>query len=248
MRWKFRSAGRLAVIIVPWVLLAAQALWGQGWLLNPKMRIEQAAVELDVPPEYQLELMMLRMLFSEHTINQRMASDLAEDISRLGVPKERAIQITNSMVDKAETGVAGMPDVHLTDLESRIVQAAASHMMTSGWMKDMWAGLEVPQGVLFFTVENTGHKAASEVLVKVQADGTPLNARIDSEATYERSDDSNMISLRFQRFPPGAKVRGTVWYASAPIVKYERNVISVAHESGTLRTEVKPKDFLVMQN
>ncbi|OPY79672.1 MAG: hypothetical protein A4E64_00316 [Syntrophorhabdus sp. PtaU1.Bin058] len=221
-------------------------LWGQGFLLRPKVSISCGAIDYNIPAQYQIEILSWKMMMSPEELQKEIVEKLSSALRERGLSEGR-IKLAISTLQKKDKK-EGSSKVEWKPYEQNIIKAAVSKMNAEFMPTVLQKYMELPDGALFFEIDNDGCISAGNPHIVIRLAGTvykkPL---VDSDNKITGSvTEGSVLSFDLDRIAPGSKTRGIIWYSHINMSETLRsNEISISFDRGTVRKQFSENKFFM---
>src|SRR4030042_5401016 len=151
-------------------------LWGQGLLIKPKVSISCGAINYNIPAQYQMEIFSWKMMMSPEELQKEIVEKLSASLREHGFSEER-IKLFLSTIEKKNKQEASSK-VDWKPYEQNIIKAAVSKMNAELLPVVMQKYMELPDGALFFEIDNNGWVSANNPHVVIRLAGAAFKKHV----------------------------------------------------------------------
>ena len=232
--------------IIGVVIGAVVLLVGQGILIRPKISVSCGAIDYKIPVQYQMEIFSWKILMSPNELQKEITDKISASLREYGFPEDRIKLFLTQIEKKENQAPSSKPD--WKQYEQNIIKAALSKVTAELLPATLQKYMELPDGALFFEIDNEGWVSANNPHIVIRLAGTvykkPL---IDSDNKLINSvTEGSELFFDYDRIAPKSKTRGIIWYSHIKTVEtLKENEISVSFDRGTVRKKFKEDNFLI---
>ena len=226
--------------IIGVVIGAVILLVGQGILIRPKISVSGGAIDYKIPVEYHIELFMFRMLMSPEELVKQIIDKISASLRQYGIPEDRIKLFLTTLEKKPNQAPSSKPD--WKPYEQNIIKAAMAKVMAEVFPPVVQKYMEIPDGALFFEIDNEGCVSANKPHIVIRLAGTAYRSPlIESDNKLISSvTEGSELSFDYDRIAPRSKTRGIIWYShvkpvETPAETLDENEISISFDQGTIR-------------
>lgn len=247
-----KSKWSFIITIITTVIAVISLLFGPGILTRPKILLSCGAIDYKIPVQYELELLTFRMLLSPDWLQKEIRDKLSASLREFGLPEDR-IKLFLELLEK-EKGRTPLPKTDWKPYELNILKAVMSKLSSDLLPAFLQKYMKLPDGALFFEIDNEGWGSAKNVHVVIRLAGTAYEKPlIDSDNKLLNSViEGSELSFDYEHIAPKSKTRGIIWYSHMKDIKdinainiLQENEISVSFDRGTVRKKFMENDFFI---
>jgi len=249
---KIRGKSKLLYPIITAIAVIVAVLsflWGQGILNRPKISVSCGAIDYKIPVQYEMELFTLRMLLSADELQKQIPDKISASLREYGFPEDR-IKLLLTQIGKKEN--QALPSkIDWKPYEQNIIKVALSKLTSELFPTLLQKYMKIPEGALFFEIDNGGRGSANNTHIVIRLDGTAYQKPlIESDDKLLNSvTEGSELSFDYGRIAPKSKIRGIIWYSHIKDIKaadaVRENEISVSFDQGTVRKKFKENEFFI---
>lgn len=235
-------------LILGVIITALVFLFGQGIIMKPRILVSYGAIDYKIPVKYQMELLQWRMMLVAEDLAKETMNKMKALLREYGFSEDKIELIITALTKKEGKSTDIKLDLKLNEqnIIKKILAKINSELLTEAMMKSF----ELPNGALFFEINNNGFASARNAHIKIILSGKAYNVLIDSENKLKDSvETGSELSFDYEQIAPNSKIKGIVWFSPGKIDEtLEENVISVSFDGGTIRTKFSVDKFYLSKN
>lgn len=234
--------------VAGWVLAAIVFLFGQGFLIKPKLSISCGAINYKIPFQYQMELFTWKMMMIAPEVERNIMDKMPILFKEYGLTDDKIKIIMDGMAKKDKTSEAALKSLNLKPNEQNIVKSVFAKLSAQVLPETMMKGLQLPDAALMFEINNTGLASARNAHIVVNLNGTAYSVTKNDENKLKESvEKGSVLSFDYDQIAPKSKVKVVVTYSHVIISDdtFDKNLISVTYDGGKESQKYSEDDFYI---
>jgi len=251
LHWKY---------IVPIILAIIVLFFGNAILLKPRIKVQCGAISLRTPAKYIMELAMIRLMLVTEDIGNKYIKDFVKELKNLGFPEEKIDYVVQKLKTRNKKNEMEInkktSEIDLEPHEEMMIKIALAKAASNVGIQGILKAYDIPTGVLFFDITNSGLADAKNTHIVVRLKGSYYNMIIDTDnQLINKKIMGNRIEIDLKALTPKSRTKGIIWYKpSGDLLTTEElkalsfNEITVTYENGTVRKEFKEEEFFLSED
>lgn len=238
---------KLLYTILGVVIATVVSLWGQGILIRPKISVSCGAIDYKIPVQYRMEVLSWKMMMSPNGLAKQFRDKISASLREYGFPEDRIKLFLTTLETK--TDQAPSPKPVWKPYEQNIIKAAIAKLTAELLPAVLQKYMELPDGALFFQIDNDGWASANNPHIVIRLAGTTYKSPLieSDNKLISSATEGSELSFDYDRIAPRSKTKGIIWYSHVkpPVETLDENEISISFDRGTVRKKFSENKFFI---